>query len=191
MSIFITDRLPTADDGDNDGDVCIERRPGQGNTDPAMIHWSYVKEGTPWRHTACWRPRRELPGVNGQWIRANAVKPTATDADKDGHVQVYRESSDSCVHWYNWHSWDNLDNSVLWRPYTHCDKRPLEPAGHRLPGYLGEYISGHDALPVREDGDKDGDVLMEIGLHKQWNKVLRSERWRPTFGKDTRPRRSN
>jgi hypothetical protein len=47
-----TDRLPTAVDGDRDGDVQIRRAPGL----IRFVHWSYVGAGVPWQHTIYWKP---------------------------------------------------------------------------------------------------------------------------------------
>lgn len=49
---WITDRPPTEADGDRDGDVCVSTRPGALAGTYAYLHWSYVKAGTPWRHSS-------------------------------------------------------------------------------------------------------------------------------------------
>jgi uncharacterized coiled-coil protein SlyX len=54
---WITDRPPTAADGDGDGDV--RRRYGPGSDDYNFAHWSHVGTGAPWQRTSCWRPPTE------------------------------------------------------------------------------------------------------------------------------------
>jgi hypothetical protein len=54
---WITDRPPTAVDGDIDGDVRMKSGPGGDSFH--LIHWSYVGAGVPWQHTMCWKPPAE------------------------------------------------------------------------------------------------------------------------------------
>ena len=62
---WITDRRPTAADGDANGDVRMMRSPGLPSM--AFIHWSYVGAGVPWQR----RPSRQPP-----------TEPTPTEADR-------------------------------------------------------------------------------------------------------------
>jgi len=50
---WITDRPPTAVDGDTDGDVRMQRAPGADSH--RLVHWSYAG-GAPWQHTSFWQP---------------------------------------------------------------------------------------------------------------------------------------
>ena len=54
---WITDRLPTAVDGDRDGDVRMKWAPGANGHH--LVHWSYVGSGAPWQHTGFWQPPAE------------------------------------------------------------------------------------------------------------------------------------
>lgn len=50
---WITDRPPTKADGDKDGDVYLQVRPGA--VVGKCIHWAYVSPGAPWRRTTFWK----------------------------------------------------------------------------------------------------------------------------------------
>jgi hypothetical protein len=54
---WITDRLPTEADGDENGDVRLRRWPGSSEYNYA--HWSHIGPGAPWLHTSYWRPTAE------------------------------------------------------------------------------------------------------------------------------------
>jgi uncharacterized protein YceH (UPF0502 family) len=54
---WITDRLPTRADGDQDGEVRLRSRPG--SSEYNFAHWSYVGPGAPWQHTSYWKPPTE------------------------------------------------------------------------------------------------------------------------------------
>jgi hypothetical protein len=54
---WITDRLPTAVDGDRDGDVRMKSDPGGDRFH--LIHWSHVGAGAPWQRTSFWYPPAE------------------------------------------------------------------------------------------------------------------------------------
>jgi len=51
---WITNRLPTRADGDEDGDVRLRRGQGFG-----LVHWSHLGPGAPWQHTSSWKPSAE------------------------------------------------------------------------------------------------------------------------------------
>ena len=53
---WITDRPPTEADGDMDGDVRMQLRPGEDSHH--LVHWSYAG-GAPWQHTSFRRPPAE------------------------------------------------------------------------------------------------------------------------------------
>jgi hypothetical protein len=51
---WITDRRPTAADGDRDGDVAMAPNASGGRFE--FIHWSQVGLGAPWQHSRFWQP---------------------------------------------------------------------------------------------------------------------------------------
>jgi hypothetical protein len=53
---WITDRRPTAADGDQDGDVRMVPAPGADLDDYVLAHWSYVGDAAPWQHTSLRQP---------------------------------------------------------------------------------------------------------------------------------------
>lgn len=50
---WITDRLPTAADGDGDGEVLLAN---SDRSDCRIVAFEYVHPGAPWRHTSSWVP---------------------------------------------------------------------------------------------------------------------------------------
>ena len=69
--VWITDRLPTAADADQDGEVCIVTGPGRnGDDDWAFVHWSYVGQRAPWKHTGDWQPPTQLASSESERIAA-------------------------------------------------------------------------------------------------------------------------
>jgi hypothetical protein len=195
---WITDRRPTKSDGDNDGDVIMQRRAGQEYG--TWIHWSHVGAGIPWHHCSSWKPPVTLPGINGQWIDGASVLPTQDHADVDGEVQVHDAEG-----WTGTRSWDMVGKGNVWRPYPSKDSRPLVRARAEgtLPGLKGEWISGSDALPTREHGDDDGEVMVMASKsstspwargwssygYEKWQRVIRTDAWQPFSHKDNRPQR--
>jgi hypothetical protein len=65
---WITDRLPTAADGDRDGDVRMRLSPGAGRHH--LVYWSYVGAGAPWQHTGFWRRPAEPAPTEADRIAA-------------------------------------------------------------------------------------------------------------------------
>jgi hypothetical protein len=55
---WITDRLPTEADGDQDGEVRMVLRPNV-SAPWHLAHWSCVGAGAFWQHTSCWEPPTE------------------------------------------------------------------------------------------------------------------------------------
>jgi hypothetical protein len=188
---WFTDRPPTAEDGDSDGDVCMEPRPGSRHN-PPCVHWSYVGPGVPWRRTVFWTAPANLPGVNGQWIKGTDALPSRCHADSDGEVQVLVAGD---LQWIQWRTVGSVTRSAIWRPAPQKDTRPItaaEPA-RRLPGRKEGPISGCDVLPTFADADADGDVQVRargFWIFRKWDCVERSNEWRPVPSKDPRPSRS-
>lgn len=60
---WITNRLPTKEDGDGRGEVRMNPRPGSRpgsiGYNFVVVHWSYVGPGAPWQHTSSWNPSAE------------------------------------------------------------------------------------------------------------------------------------
>jgi hypothetical protein len=61
MPEWITDRLPTAADGDSDGDVTAPADPGRLDGNTRFSHWSIVGPRAPWRHTTYWKAPAQEP----------------------------------------------------------------------------------------------------------------------------------
>lgn len=56
MTDWITDRAPTENDADPDGDVAVRRQPYREGK-KVYRDWSLIAAGTPWRHTEYWTER--------------------------------------------------------------------------------------------------------------------------------------
>jgi hypothetical protein len=67
---WITDRRPTAADGDRDGDVAMAPNASGGRFE--FIHWSQVGLGAPWQHSRFWQPPAEPA----------PTEPTPTEPDR-------------------------------------------------------------------------------------------------------------
>jgi hypothetical protein len=80
MTEWITDRQPTEADGDCDGDVSCKQHPDQGGS--ALIHWSHIGAGVPWRHTTYWQPPAQPEIRVGQiWKRRDGVEVRIEEDD--------------------------------------------------------------------------------------------------------------
>lgn len=53
---WITDRLPTREDADKDGDVCLYWEDRGDNIDEPYIYHTEVTPAMRWRHTDYWLP---------------------------------------------------------------------------------------------------------------------------------------
>lgn len=90
---WITDRQPTAADGDHDGDVRVEARINKSsNTVLALAHWSLVKTGTPWSHTSCWMPPAQQPELPAKFD----FKPGQVWRSRKGMTCEIIEIEDGC-----------------------------------------------------------------------------------------------
>jgi hypothetical protein len=79
---WITDRSPTAADGDKEGDVCIVTGPGRdGEDEYAYVHWSYVGQRAPWRHSRNWEPPDE-PDLTEKTDRIAALEQRVAELEK-------------------------------------------------------------------------------------------------------------
>ncbi len=68
---WITDRSPTAVDGDEEGDVCMVTSPARAREyNYAHVHWSYVGARAPWRHSRSWEPPDEPASTEADRIAA-------------------------------------------------------------------------------------------------------------------------
>jgi hypothetical protein len=79
---WITDRLPTEADGDQDGDVRMVRCGVY-----YLAHWSYVGSGAPWQHTSCWEPPTEPTPTEPDRITALEQRVGELEAFKDALMQ--------------------------------------------------------------------------------------------------------
>ena len=75
---WITDRLPTAVDGDMDGDV--QMKSGPSGDSFHLIHWSHVGAGVPWQRTGWWEPPTEPAPTEADRIASRRVVQIAFDA---------------------------------------------------------------------------------------------------------------
>ena len=73
---WITDRLPTEADGDQDGDVRMQASPGEGSDSYFIIDWSHVSPGAPWQHTDYWQPPTEPTPTEPDRIEPTPTEPT-------------------------------------------------------------------------------------------------------------------
>ena len=87
---WITDRPPTAADGDSDGDVVALYHPdadGQG----FLLHWSHVGEASPWKRTSIWglratpapQPTKPALAVGQRWRRRDGEIVTIDKIDRN------------------------------------------------------------------------------------------------------------
>lgn len=118
MTDWITDRLPTAFDADGDGDVAVRWSP---NVNYAKhLHWSYVAEGAPWKHSSFWRPT--APAGEG-WITDRL--PSERNGDEDGEVMVFIGPE---PHNHTYRHWQLVRQGQVWKPRPHRMHTLTEPA---------------------------------------------------------------
>ena len=83
---WITDRLPTEADGDQDGDVRMVLRPNV-SAPWHLAHWSCVGAGAFWQHTSCWEPPTEPTPTEPDRITALEQRVGELEAFKDALMQ--------------------------------------------------------------------------------------------------------
>jgi hypothetical protein len=79
---WIRGRRPTAADGDGDGDVEMVSAPGTDFDDYVLVHWSYVGDAAPWRHTSLWKPPAEPAPTEADRIAALEQRVAELEAFK-------------------------------------------------------------------------------------------------------------
>jgi hypothetical protein len=84
---WITDRSPTFEDADEEGDVYV-RFVGSHTSSYTPIAWCNVMVGAHWTHTESWVAPAHLPSGE-EWITDRA--PTKEDADGEGCVLSMNE----------------------------------------------------------------------------------------------------
>jgi hypothetical protein len=77
---WITDRPPTAVDGDMDGDVRMQRSPDCDSH--RLVHWSYAG-GAPWQHTSFWQPPAQPAPNEADRIASRRVVQIAASTSLD------------------------------------------------------------------------------------------------------------
>jgi hypothetical protein len=84
---WITDRLPTEADGDQDGDVRMQASPGEGSDSYFIIDWSHVSPGVPWQRTDYWEPPTEPTPTEPDRIAALEQRVAELEAFKKALMQ--------------------------------------------------------------------------------------------------------
>ncbi len=88
---WITDRPPTEADGDMDGDVRMQLRPGEDSHH--LVHWSYAG-GAPWQHTSLRRqPAEPAPTASRRVVQ---IAFDAVDAETSALIALCDDGSMWC-----------------------------------------------------------------------------------------------
>jgi hypothetical protein len=115
MEDWITDRAPTKADADSDGDVLMRYSPSE--SDYVYVHWSYVKNGNPWKHVTprnhpveapsapkpqpqpgeVWRYRNGKSGTVRANIPSGTSFPIVSDLGKPGGFYAHYPDGRSCA----------------------------------------------------------------------------------------------
>lgn len=106
---WITDRLPTKADADEDGDVCVRNRPEAVPSGPPYFHWSMVLPGMTWCHTDIWEASAKPALAAGQrWRRRDGEVVTITE-----HDTINDNDYPFCAgdHWYHADGTSCIDDS--------------------------------------------------------------------------------
>lgn len=114
---WIVDRVPTVEDGDDDGDVAISARPGVPGHYTA-VSTRYVHPGTPWAPTDAipGKPFNPTTLDHNGWIRSRL--PGKGDIDGDSEVKVPKFSD-------VW-TWFKASHIVPGQPWAPADSSPGE-----------------------------------------------------------------
>lgn len=103
---WITDRLPTEADADEDGDVCVRNRPEAVPSGRPYFHWSMVLPGMAWCHTDIWEaPTKPALAAGQRWRRRDGEVVTITEHDTSNDTDYpfragghwYRVDGTSCI----------------------------------------------------------------------------------------------
>jgi len=82
---WITDRPPTAADGDEEGEVRMKASPDREGFH--LIHWSYVGACVPWRRTSRWKPPAQPAPTEPDRIAALEQRVVELEAFKRALMQ--------------------------------------------------------------------------------------------------------
>ena len=96
---WITDRLPTETDGDENGEVWLRNR--RSSAPKRLVHFSYVHPGAPWQHTGIWKPPAEPAPTEPDRIAARRVVQIAfhaVDAERSCLIALCSDGSLWCLH---------------------------------------------------------------------------------------------
>lgn len=119
---WITDRPPTGADGDEDGEVIVRRRPGKDFG--ALVHWSHVATGVPWRRSVFWQP----PSPAAEPAPKPALALGQTWRRRDGRV-VTITSFDGYPFWAQgvWYSPDGRHANLVACPHLELVELVSQP----------------------------------------------------------------
>lgn len=151
MTDWITDRLPTEADADENGDVYVCTSPQLNKELFDCENWHDVTLGWPWRHTDLWTPPTPAPEPTpaapelepeakpGGWITR---PPTLEDADCNGNVEYSYLCALSGIknEYINWRLLTLTFGSVwrhtsLWKPPTPAAPEPKPEAEKAARGF--------------------------------------------------------
>ena len=138
MSSWNTDRPPTEQDGDRDGEVLMRCSPN--NSSVMYVHWSCVKNGNTWKHTCAWKPQAPKPqpqpgevwryrNGNSGTVRASRFSgtsfPLESDLGKPGGYYAHYPDGRSCL--------GDKDYDLVERLEAAPSPKPPEPAATSQP----------------------------------------------------------
>jgi len=106
---WITNRLPTEADADDDGDVTVQNRPETEPSAGPYFNWKLVVPGMAWTHTDTWvepaEPVKQALAVGQQWRRRDGEVVTISTHDVSDYTGYpfcagghwYRVDGSSCI----------------------------------------------------------------------------------------------
>jgi len=163
---WITNRLPTEADADDDGDVTVQNRPETEPSAGSYFNWKMVVPGMAWTHSDFWvEPQKPALAVGQQWRRRDGVVVT---------ISRYDVSHDLFYAGGHWH---RVDGSSC---INHSDAdlvELIEPAAELEPAHMPRRfvsISRTDWTAEESDGHTldaiadDGTAWWKHSYQSQW-----------------------
>jgi hypothetical protein len=193
MANWVTDRPPTEADADREGNVwmrCSPNNSGQTYVRQEYVHWSYVKNGNPWKHTTPeWKPPtpkyKPRLAVGQVWRRRDGKVVRLTDCNF-AHP-TYSFYAEGYIYTPDGMYWESRVTSSY--DLVALISEAPAPARH-LPGYRGDWIAAAVAMPTAADADCDGEVLRRPEYtYTHWTQLRHEDQWRPLASQDKRPNR--